>query len=1288
MGEGFKGQYAPDLYNEQKRYYLLQAQEQTCLTDAELRDMHLMSNTNVRRFIQDELGDSAIRDGFKIAEHPTDTVNNFLITGGLGTVDDPGVMFLKGYRLALRNDIGYKDQTSVLAITADAYTQTVLPTLNTPTGSVFDYNGLAFNAGNIVIVGSSSTNTLKSSDSGRNYADRNYSSLLNLYTTAFSDSSTVYAVGCDVGSSVPAIMKSTSTGNSWINLYTFSSFSSKVPDGTFYGVDFINSSAGYIVGTTGQIYHTANGGSSWTLQNPQNPIQVGDYTSTLKSVSAYNVSNVWAVGDSGTILYSSDAATWSAQTSPVSTNLNSVFNITGSIVIACGNSGVIIRTLNSGSTWLTKVSDTTVNLNSIFFVDSNVGWAVGNGGIITKSLDGGSTWDSTVLNSSFDLKSIYFTDTTGFIAGSSGALYRTLDGINWYPYRTDYVYVDFHLAEVSGDTTSGSEYTDSTLVDSLIGLPSANRLRIVQDIKVSEGWPTPTDYTTSDGTTIVQHYTTTLATLHRIPGQSDIYTSDITDSRSVVRTVAELDYALKNGGIDGSSIAAGSISPSKLDSNADYTFGSVHVLRDTTVYGNLKVDGIFYVDSSKESIITDSLTVNGSTRLGDATSPFEDSVTIYGSIIQNNDTSVSAYNLHAYSGASNAPLINVQQDSSGSIMRIKSTVASNCHLFDMTSVGKGYDFNVSHAGIAGGIIKSWDDSTNTSYLIQKDATGSTASVIDITTNSYGPAINIHNTALCDSYSVKIDQSSGNALVINALSDASSIVINSSSSGTDLKIRHQGSSGYVMDVTSAGTGLLKALNTNGVVATITQQANKDVFNLTKTGTGDGRVIEINHYGVQPAVQINTLGDGIGLHVSHTGDSSAPGVDIFIAGNETGPGLRVTKANNDSTADVGQAIYVVNQGFSSAVEILHDNTDSTSSLLVLTNYTTGYDASALGWHIDRSGNFVTEGDVTSSKYAFDSTYYLTSERFFLDSSNFDSSNPGIAGRVFQDSGFLRISDGTVVLPPPGGFGMTGLQGMTGITGETGIQGYGDTGIQGETGILGNIGATGIRGLTGIALGETGIQGVTGILGNDGATGIQGVTGILGIDGVTGIMGLGTTGIQGVTGIIGVTGLEGEEGLPGDPGVTGVMGIGQTGIQGVTGILGIGETGIKGVTGLQAPIAISSSLFDAGDSVVISTGTKGLPVGIKLNGKKLTDVLAIVATSGISSTTDVTVRRRRAGSEVFMLTTATKVPGGSYYANDGVVNPSNETVQTGDLLYIDVTNVNTTAPLGLSVVLTFDV
>ena len=113
MSELYKGSYAPEMYSEERRYYLLQAQQLANLTDAELRDMHNMSQTGLRRFIQVQLGDhAAIGSGYLISENTSDSTNNFNITGGTGTVEDPGVYFLQGYRTFLKGDISYKDQTS------------------------------------------------------------------------------------------------------------------------------------------------------------------------------------------------------------------------------------------------------------------------------------------------------------------------------------------------------------------------------------------------------------------------------------------------------------------------------------------------------------------------------------------------------------------------------------------------------------------------------------------------------------------------------------------------------------------------------------------------------------------------------------------------------------------------------------------------------------------------------------------------------------------------------------------------------------------------------------------------------------------------------------------------------------------------------------------------------------------------------------------------------------------------------------------------------------------------
>ena len=1221
MAEGFKGNYAPELFNELKRYYLLQAQEKTSLTDAELRDLNELSNTFTRRFIQNEVGDSAIDDSFKIVQHPTDNVNNFSITGGEGTLDDPGVLFLKGFRLSLRNDIAYKDQTNNGDIESDAYTKTILPALTTPTGTSSTLNAITRSSNGVLVAVGNGGIVLKSTDNGKNFVPKTGVSD-NFYAVGFSDSTNVYAVGYTGGSG--RILYSTDSGETW-NDHPTSGASWK-------GISFVNTSLGYAVGVAGKLY--VGSGNSWG-SDPTGDLLVPQ---NLNAVSTYNNANIWAVGNSGVII-KYDGAGWSQQSSDTTLNLNGVFAVSSSTVLACGESGIIQKTTNSGTAWSTRNSDTTENLNGIF-LNGTKGWAVGNKGVVSHTEDTGITWDSTIIDASFDFKSVLFSDTTGFIVGSNGVIYRTVDGINWERYRTDYVYVDFHLAEVSADQSS--EYTDSTLIDPVVGSPSANRLRIVQDVKVSEGWPTPSDYTYtgSDGT-VQQHYTHALAKIQRFVGVSSISQADITDLRTVNLTVAELNDLLHNGGIDSAALAAGAVTPEKLDSGADYTFGSAHILGNTLVGGDLTIEGVIHVDATmRTSIIVESLGVFGSSQLGDSTKPYDDTAEIFGQIIQNNDVNAPSYSIHSHSTTLTSPVISILQDGFGPALKIQKTSDSTLCLIDVTSAGKGYDICVTHLGTSGGILKSWDDSTGDSIQITKDATKSTGSILSLVSNAYGPVIKINNQALCPSVSVEIDQSSGTALNILAKNDASSIVIHSTGSGTDLKIQHDSLTGVAVDMTSSGTAAVRINNVKGQAGVITQKDNQNLFTLTKTGNGSGRVIEVNNYGIDPAIQINTDGSAISLHVSHTGDSTAPAVDIYVAGNEKGPALKITKANNDSTDDVGQAVYIWNRGFSQSIQILQDHTDSTAATIELRNLSLGDDASSINWRIDRNGNFITNG----GKFFFDRTHYVSSESFYIDKNNFDSSNPAIAGKVFDESGYLRVSDGTKAMPSPLGGGVTGLQGLTGLSGtgatgisgggtglqgmvgETGVKGdIGDPGPSGETGLKGIQGDTGVQGHTGLGiqgdtgvqgetgLGETGIQGETGfgiqgetgqtgILGETGQTGIRGPTGFCGQTGIRGVTGVtGRTGVQGVTGIYAQTGIQGVTGLVGETGVQGVTGfygetgIGETGIQGLTGIAGLtglalGSTGFYGQTGIQG--LTGPGVGDQGGTGIIGpTGIQGM-------------------------------------------------------------------------------------------------
>lgn len=111
-----------------------------------------------------------------------------------------------------------------------------------------------------------------------------------------------------------------------------------------------------------------------------------------------------------------------------------------------------------------------------------------------------------------------------------------------------------------------------------------------------------------------------------------------------------------------------------------------------------------------------------------------------------------------------------------------------------------------------------------------------------------------------------------------------------------------------------------------------------------------------------------------------------------------------------------------------------------------------------------------------------------------------------------------------------------------------------------------------------------------------------------------------------------------------------------------------------------------FESDTDVATGDGKVALTIPATLNGMNLVDVIASVHTQGITGTTDIQLRRRRAGADVDMLSTKVTI-GAEYYASDEVINGTNDDVNTGDQIYVDVDAVHSgTAPKGLSVTMTF--
>ena len=239
------------------------------------------------------------------------------------------------------------------------------------------------------------------------------------------------------------------------------SFSSRV----FYDLDFVDSTTGWIVGSSGTVLTTTNGGATWQHLPPPVP-------PTLLAVDFLDTKTGWIAGSGGKIYATTNGGTyWTQQASTISSDINDIAFVTENLgVAACvsggilrttdggvhwvsinantsaslqeiewvdssvawiAGSGILLRTTDGGATWVKIVSGTTSNYSGIDFVDDNTGWVVGSGPVVLKSTDRGSTWVSQVTPAGAGtiLKSVRFSDALhGWIVDRDGGVLKTTDG--------------------------------------------------------------------------------------------------------------------------------------------------------------------------------------------------------------------------------------------------------------------------------------------------------------------------------------------------------------------------------------------------------------------------------------------------------------------------------------------------------------------------------------------------------------------------------------------------------------------------------------------------------------------------------------------------------------------------------------------------------------------------------------------------------------------------------------------------------------------------------------------
>jgi photosystem II stability/assembly factor-like uncharacterized protein len=158
----------------------------------------------------------------------------------------------------------------------------------------------------------------------------------------------------------------------------------------FFGIDFVDLSHGWAISFNGGLFKTTDGGRNWVDVSPEGNMYGAD-------VSFCDAGNGWAVGSAGgqvRVFHTTNGGqSWTTQATelgldPSNDELSGVWAVDPSTCWAVGNGGVVIHTTNGGQTWSVE-RPVSANLYDLCFVDGETGWVVGEDGVILRH--GGST---------------------------------------------------------------------------------------------------------------------------------------------------------------------------------------------------------------------------------------------------------------------------------------------------------------------------------------------------------------------------------------------------------------------------------------------------------------------------------------------------------------------------------------------------------------------------------------------------------------------------------------------------------------------------------------------------------------------------------------------------------------------------------------------------------------------------------------------------------------------------------------------------------------------------------
>ncbi|HEX2787171.1 MAG TPA: YCF48-related protein [Ignavibacteria bacterium] len=177
-------------------------------------------------------------------------------------------------------------------------------------------------------------------------------------------------------------------------------------------------------GDNGIIVFTSNAGATWTQQN-------SGTTNKLYSIAWLEVQGapLIAVGENGLILRTTnDGQTWNVVPCPVTSTLRYIAD-NGTMI--CGDNGVILKSTNNGATWVQKNSGVTAKLNVIS--DAFLVVAAGDGGVVVRSNAIGDVWTQINPGVTSNFYALPMFHAPLLLMGENGLIRKSSDfGSNWF----------------------------------------------------------------------------------------------------------------------------------------------------------------------------------------------------------------------------------------------------------------------------------------------------------------------------------------------------------------------------------------------------------------------------------------------------------------------------------------------------------------------------------------------------------------------------------------------------------------------------------------------------------------------------------------------------------------------------------------------------------------------------------------------------------------------------------------------------------------------------------------